>query len=226
MPHDFPLAVYDAVNTKVATFQPRHPYEWALWAGGWNGLGYRFRACVNASERFTRSITQHPSPPGMERFFQEDALFSFFVDGYSAIESFAFGLHALGAMLRPAAFPVSMPGQLRTINPRSTSTRLNSQYPGTLIAARLQTLVADPEYERWGGVRNILAHRAQPARQYSVELSASTGGPGNSSVGATEWQMVNLTLDEQTTSIRRQWLAANLTACIEATSDFVNANFP
>ena len=41
-----------------------------------------------------------------ERFIQEDALFGFFVNGLSVIESFFYGLYWIGSMVDTNSFPV------------------------------------------------------------------------------------------------------------------------
>lgn len=56
-------------------------------------------------------------------------------------------------------------------------------------------------------MRNVLAHRAHPARAFTV------GGP-------TNWQLDDIPIDEKTTSVRREWLAANVLSLLESASTF------
>jgi len=116
MPNDFPTLAHNNVTGKLGTHQ-RH----ALWpecAAGWNAVARRFFAAAKADDLFTGSITKNGAGPAVdERQIQEEALFVFFVAGLSAIESLAYTLYAVGAILQPGHFPMSLPGHFKAINP-------------------------------------------------------------------------------------------------------------
>jgi hypothetical protein len=159
---------------------------------------------------------------------QQEALFIFFVAGCATVESFSYALFALGAMLRPTDFPMSIPSQRRGITPGLTQTKFATHFGGTPVEAALSTLVADLTYKKWRRIRNVLAHRIAPARQRFVTihegLQSSNVGPANPD---PVWQIVGgIPLNDQTTSDRRAWLAKRLTEQVHATEIFVNANFP
>jgi len=119
MPDDFPTLAHNSVTGTLSTYQ-RH----ALWpecAAGWNGVARRFFAAAKADASFTGSITVNGTGPTLdERQTQEEALFVFFVAGLSAIESLAYTLYAVGAMLQPGHFPMSLPCHFKAINPKFT----------------------------------------------------------------------------------------------------------
>jgi hypothetical protein len=226
MPGDFPTTAHDAVNVKLGPYQPRNPNVWTEYGGGWNAIAFRFKTATVADDRFTASIKHFPKPPPDEYQIQEEALFTFFIAGSAAIEGFAYALFALGAMLRPAEFPMSKPGHRQAINPNLTMTKFTAHFAGTPVETALSTLLVDPTYKDWCLIRNVLAHRIAPPRHHVMELTTGGGGKTSRS-GATIWQVIgDLVLDDQTTSDKRTWLAAQLSECLEATESFVSINFP
>jgi hypothetical protein len=109
-PGDFPKEHYDAVARRIhanharVTGSPRGDEAMVHYGGAWNAVWYRFVSCARSDETFTNSFRTGSSPP--ERFIQEDALFGFFVNGLSVIESFFYGLYWIGSMVDTNSFPV------------------------------------------------------------------------------------------------------------------------
>jgi hypothetical protein len=128
MPDDFPTTAHDAVGVKLGPYQPGKPGVWTEYGGGWNAIAFRFKTAAIANDRFTASIRQFPQPPLDEYQVQEEALFVFFVAGFAAIESFAFALFALGAMLQPANFPMSTATNLQAIKPTLTKNKFAAHF--------------------------------------------------------------------------------------------------
>lgn len=227
MPDDFPTTPHDAVNLKLGPYQPGKPDVWMEYGGGWNAIAFRFKTAAVADDRFTASIRKFPRPPLDEYQVQEEALFVFFVAGFAVIESFAFALFALGAMLQPANFPMSTAADLRAINPILTKNKFAAHFPGTSVDLALSALLADPAYKNWRCIRNVLAHRTAPPRHHNLVLATGGGGGGTSQAGSTKWQVAGgLVLNDQTTSDNRIWLAEQLAKCIQASESFVSINFP
>lgn len=132
------------MHAKLGPYQPRFPVEWAEYAGGWNAIAIRFTTAAKADDVFTASISQSTSPPLPERQVQEEAWFAFCVAGYSAIESFAYALFALGSMLQPTNFPTSPQTQLRKITPALTQKKFAAHFAAAPVKLALSALVADP----------------------------------------------------------------------------------
>lgn len=221
MPEDFATVAHNVVVAQMSPFQPRNPDIFSELVGGWKAVAIRFKTATKADERFTVSIRSATASASFEeREIQEEALFAFFVNGYAAIESYVYAAFAMGAMLLPADFPMATPKDLKAINPRQTQRCFTKRFPGTRIEAKLTALLADPSFERWGLVRNVLAHRSTPARHHHLNV-------GDERPDKTEWEVMGgIILDTQTTASRRPWLASTLTECVEAAAVFATADFP
>lgn len=77
----------------------------------------------------------------------------------------------------------------------------------------LQVLIAGnwhnaQEYAELKEIRNVLAHRVS----YGRSLHASVGGAPQPQ---DEWQLKNITLNDQLTRSRRNWLATTLKGLVE-----------
>src|SRR5690348_3104959 len=93
MPDDFPSAQYVAVHERfhasrvpdrqIPTLGLGAVEERRRWFGGaWTAVAWRFRACADHDEAFTRSVARHGNVPAMEeRYLQERELFNFFMNG-------------------------------------------------------------------------------------------------------------------------------------------------
>lgn len=216
LPSDFPAAVHKAIADHVTPFlAPNEALD--NFNGGWMGVAYRFRACADADELFSKSISANPSAGGEERFQQEQALFTFIVAGYSAAECFSYALHWMGANRRPADFKVALPGHLQQVSPKNVLKQFQATYPTHGLTTCLGNLTG-ATFEKWGDARNILAHRAQPRHTHFGTI----GGSGDD---GTELKLAGLRIDDQTTRTRRAWLAQELDSLFRATHNFVTAEF-
>ena len=113
VPDDFPQKHYDAVHARV-TSSPRGEEAMFHYGGAWNAVLYRFVSCARSDETFANSVrTATLTPVRPERFIQEDALFGFFVNGLSVIESFFYGLYWIGSMVDTTSFPVLTEDELK-----------------------------------------------------------------------------------------------------------------
>ena len=120
VPDDFPKKHYDAVARRIhanharVTSSPRGDEAMFHYGGAWNAVRYRFVSCARSDETFANSFrTAGPATGHPERFIQEDALFGFFVNGLSVIESFFYGLRWIGSMVDTTSFPVPTEDELR-----------------------------------------------------------------------------------------------------------------
>jgi hypothetical protein len=230
MPSDFPTVPYNAINATIGLYRPKAPslVLWGEYAAGWNAVASRFKTAADADNAFNASITQSTTPPPPERQMQEEKLFVFFVAGYSVVDSLAYTLYALGAMLHPAEFPMTTPAHFKAIGPALAQKKFAAVFTGTPIDTAFSVLTSHPTYKQWNQIRNILAHRSTPPRNQAITVTATTdGGAGTSTAGPTAWQIVGgLVLDNKMTTEKRAWLAQHLTECVRAIETFVSSNFP
>jgi hypothetical protein len=212
-PKDFPVANHTRVNNRVGPRQPSQPDVYAEYAGGWNGVAYRFFECAQSDEAFRTWFKRGgPSPIPELRYRQETHLFLFFVAGLASIESFSYMAYTLAAFIDPANFPLATPANKRAINPAWTTSRFAIAFPGDQITVALDAVITSQEFTDWSLTRNVLAHRISPPRAFFV------GGPQH---GTASWMGLG-TLDAATTRDRRTWLAGKLAALIEAAAEFAD----
>jgi hypothetical protein len=216
VPADFPSANHERLNVRVAPRQPTQPEIYAEYAGGWNGVVYRFCESAQHDEAFRAWFRRAGASPVPEnRYRQETHLFVFFVAGLATLESFSYMAHALGAFIDATNFPMTTATQKRGVSPSATAQRfLSSAYSTEPLAVRLNTLIATSEFKAWSDVRNVLAHRISPARNFNV------GGPRH---GTADWMGLG-TLTAASTQNRRIWLAQQLSALVEVAADFADAH--
>jgi len=185
-------------------------------SGGWRAVAYRLLSCAEHSQAFTRSIeSAGDSPPFPERYVQERELFGFFVNGLAAIESLCYALYAIGSLLRPELF--ARPP--RAINLKSTLTALRGAFPENTIGAILEGVAEDARYREWKTLRDILAHRVAPTREFFVHIGREAQPPA-------QWRVshdARLLLDGDTTSSRLHWLTTTLNGLLKATAELVAA---
>ena len=217
LPGDFPKKHYDAVHARV-TSSPRGDEAMFHYGGAWNAVRHRFVSCARSDETFANSFRtagSMPCPP--ERFIQEDALFGFFVNGLSVIESFFYGLYWIGSMVDTTSFPVLTGNKLRTIMVEKTVDDYIGKFRTCPLTDAFGRLTSTDEYDKWKGIRNILAHRAHYGRSISV------GSPEGVS-----WRRIqeaqDIPLTDQFTTTWRQWLASTLAELMNGAEIFVVSN--
>jgi len=226
VPDDFPQKPYDAVHARVNS-SPRDAVAKFEYGGAWNAVVYRFVSCARSAETFANSFrTAGPAPAQPERFIQEDALFGFFVNGLSVIESFFYGLYWIGSMIDTTSFPVRTGNDLRDIVVHTTVKQYIARFgtcPLTNAFGRIGYMnfsgkfIDADAYEKWKGGRNYLAHRSAPGRALHLNIG---GGPQVED----SWLGLNISLNDQLTTTRRQWLASTLAELTNGAAIFVDSN--
>jgi hypothetical protein len=154
-----------------------HRFEYGHFYNAWMGVASRFRACGVHSENFTASFKEtHGRIQDAHAFQEDDALFGFFVNGLSTLESFYYSLYALGALVvtptqgpsvpPPTQFPLLThlvdPAHWRgprSITPETTRDVYTQVFPGLPLTELLGHIQEDEKYREWSDIRNILAHR-------------------------------------------------------------------
>lgn len=216
-PDDFPVQPYNAVHAKIHSAQ-RQPEQVFHQGGAWNGLAYRFLTAAKADNQFTDILGKEQNQ--LNRFHQEEALFSFFVNSLSAIESFFYGLYWIGTIAEPARFPVVVTDRdLREIKTDKTISKFRAGPHAGIFSATFAALqTQDPAtgnwintgpYEELKDVRNILAHRAS----YGRVQHAAVGGQVQLD---DQWRVRNIPINSQVTHSRRTWLVATLNGLLSS----------
>ena len=122
-----------------------HRFVYQHFYSAWVAVAFRLRACAIHSQEYTATFQRTGGTTQDEDLYlEDDALFGFFVKGLSALESFAYSLYALGALIcTPAETPsvphrrsslCSIPGSRNGCGPsrqRRPYARLNRPFPGS-----------------------------------------------------------------------------------------------
>jgi hypothetical protein len=154
---------------------------------------------------------------------QECELFGFFVTGLAVVESIAYGLFAIGAMLDAANFPMQTPAELRNVSPKFAAARYTIAFSSENITTMLNQVVTAQEFIDWSYARNILAHRASPGRllNCSVTIGVHTSSVNNKQDEAM-WKDIQIQIDKDTTAARRLWMAKTAIDLLAATDSFTD----
>jgi hypothetical protein len=218
VPDDFPFAQYESIHAVIVSKQAGHAL-YGHYAGAWNAMAYRFRASIDYSEYFVASLRAHGSEPKPEeRYIQERTLFDFFSSGFSVFESTFYGLYTIGAFLAPATFHLASERDQQQVTPNRTKDSYAHAFHGDPILVAFATLFADPEYQQWREIRNVLTHRTAPGRRIYVSIGTEDAPP-------TEWKLNNQPLDESIASVGRWQLSRLLGQLLTASSRFVESRF-
>jgi hypothetical protein len=118
----------------IGPLQPRFPDAYRHNAGAWNAVVIRFRSAAEADDAFQSSLNEPNSVE--QRFRQEVALFQFFTNSVSVLDSLAYALHALGNMIDAAAFPLT--GQsLRAADFRGVANSFDKRFSADALTVAL-----------------------------------------------------------------------------------------
>ena len=170
MPSDFPLEAYNGIHAHVGPLQPRFRDAYRHNAGAWNAVAIRFRSAAEADDAFQSSLNEPNSID--QRFRQEAALFQFFTNSVSVLDSCAYALHSLGNMVDAAAFPLTGES-LRTADFRGVPNLFEERFPADPLTVALVSTNADPLATELRDFRNFLTHRVASTRSYIM----ATAGP-------------------------------------------------
>ncbi len=211
VPDIFPVESYESVHRQMAKLIDVYKTQWYHYAGAWNAVGYRFIVCSKNNALYTMSYQNHGEwPPFTERYKQETALFSFFANGLSTIESFLYGLYAISSIIKPDEFSISAEKELKKINTKSVGKQFNRYFENFNLAQSIKIMLGDSNFKEWNDVRNILIHRAAYGRK---------GGQG----GKKALWIKGIHMDELTTSSRYKWFVSTIRKLIKDMDGFVSS---
>src|SRR5215211_5629249 len=135
-------------------------------------------------------------------------LYGFFVSGLSVIESFCYAMYAMAAMIKPGRFPITTSENKKNVHPRMVAEKFASVFSIEPVTQELGALINHQDYEDLKDVRNVLAHRASPARHHSVTHPVGQESEFGPSLWGT-WR-----LDAHLTADRRRWLNSTLSSLL------------
>jgi hypothetical protein len=217
---DFPKADCMEVEQRIAAYIARLGADattvpgFAGYAGGWNGLIMRFRAADEEGSVASKSLARHQGGLSTEdRYFQERALFGFFANAMSAIESCCFTIYNLGRMRQPTLFTVSD----RDVNVGVTADAVATAFPGTPLVAELSALRVDGNWLSLKNIRNTLVHRESPGITIFMSLAGAPPPP------PAEWTGRGVVLEPALVDNPRAWLGGAITRLVGVTLAFVRA---
>jgi len=220
VPSDFPSEAHERIHRLLVKYKDTNPIQWRSFGLGWNGLAYRYRAMAEYDEQYASSIEAFGnSPPPEERYKQGKALFGFFVSAVSTIECFFYSTYWFGAILKPGKFPAS--SKALKLYPVDIAKKFEVDFPGDSLSKQMIRCVHEPMYAEMKDVRDALSHRGMLPRQFyrGGERNGMATMPTNPKDLSNQWQY-NLSIDERTTAIRRQWLSGQLKGLTSAANNF------
>jgi hypothetical protein len=208
LPPAFPTDPAERTYRYLLERMPADSLTRILMGEGFKGVAYRFRAALEYETEFRLSFEAPGgvAPPTDEHYAQERALFGFFVSGLACIECFWFAIHAIGAFYESKVFRLD-PRSLKNLTLKHLADGLTRTWPDSEVATAVQALISDEVFRNWKDIRNILSHRAIPARLITVTPADET---------QSTWQLVRsqgLGQDEPlalATVARREWLEARV----------------
>lgn len=215
VPHgDFPFQPYEAIHAAVAGLWSGES-SYPQYSGAWNALAYRFHGSIEAGARFQKSLKNfgtHPAPH--QRYEQEEALFSFFSNGFATFEALFYGLFAIGSFMDRAAFALVTPKDEQRVSPVRAWEAFKLAFPGDPLLDAFAGLFDDPAYQRWREMRNVLTHRAAPGRRVYVGLGTDDAPP-------VEWKLNGLPLDSNLVPNHQRELAQLIGGVLSAAATFL-----
>lgn len=216
MPADFPATPFERVHARLRPRASTHAILYEHFIGAWNALSIRYLTLVEEGDAFTASIGRGNGGDGQDRYRQERHLFGFFGSGFSAFESYFYGMYAIGAVIQPAQFSLATPKDQQLVSPSSTDRLYKQAFAGDPILGAFQAAFTDAAYREWKEIRNILTHRTAPGRTIFVSIESDEEL-------TAQWKINNIPLDAQTASSRRGHASRLLLLLLEAAAVFAEA---
>lgn len=220
VPNDFPAALFDLVCRRIAEIPGRTDEQWRQFGPAWNAVAYRFLAVGEADDLLRASFaTDGSAPPPSARTRQELQIFSFVSAACSTLESLAYAIFALGAILTPNGFPMASPKQIKNISFSSTVEAVANAFPADPLADTIRAVYGDPQWAELSGWRNVAIHRVAAGRLIQLTTRPGPGPPDMWRL--SDHGLVDVELTAALTGDKRQWLADGLGQIMDATDAFL-----
>jgi hypothetical protein len=217
MPADFPTVAFERAYSHTKKRVRGRATQFEHFAAAWNAISFRFLALCDDGDQFSSSIEMQGAEANLQqRYLQERHLFGFFGNGFSTFESFFYGMFAIGSMLDPPNFLLTLPKDQQAVAPGTTNRAYLRAFAGDTILTVFQAVLDDTDYREWKEVRNILTHRTAPGRTIFVSITTDVDLPA-------VWKINNIALDSTTVPTRRAHASRLLAMLLSAAADFIES---
>jgi hypothetical protein len=192
---------------------------------GWNAVGLRYRGMTEYDVEYSKSVQKLASPSHDDLYRQDKAMVGFFTSGLSVLECLFFSIYCIGAMTSKGAITISESKDLR-VYPNDIVGEFQKVFIGESILTKMEAVLAEKEYEKLNGFRNVLSHRGYLPRKYfkGGDNDGKITMPSNPKDIPTQWQYDYL-VDENTTSVFRKWIVSKLAELITELETFCGRYF-
>lgn len=223
-PSEFNAGAHDSINEKVAKYSSTHVLAWRSFGSAWNAVPIRYRASWYWHTEFADSIGVSSAPEPEERFYQECALFQFFVSAISTIETTYFATYCLGALIDANVFKMTEEADLR-FYPGRVATLFGQRFPDEEVTRALQNCIEAEAYQRIVDYRNFLSHRGILSRHHWVggERHAQSAVASNPTSLSTDWEF-SLPLTPDLTNRYYSFLSSSVGGLLAALNRFVDGS--
>lgn len=214
VPNDFPFRSYENIHSYIVPQKDINRDIWLEFAGAWKSVAYKYITLAECDDIYSNSINQFGwGPEPKERFIQEKALFSFFINAHSLIESFCYALYILGSIKCPQNFLFDEK-EMKNITPKKTCKKYNNSYESESITKIMMEIISSDEFFELTTMRNTIIHRTFfPGRHFF------------SSEDNVYWDGTTIQIDNQLTASRRKWLAKSIFQAMDSMEAFVSKYF-
>jgi hypothetical protein len=211
-PEDFPHQLWGQTEERVSERFRKNPIQ-ALFVGAWNGVRYRYATMVEFSDLHTESFKTYGAGPAEPvRFAQERDLFCFASAAYSMFDCFYFALFSIGALLAPHEFRLQSDSDERSVTFWRTRDLFLKAFATDPILSDFDAFRDDAAQKDLAAMRHMYTHRASPPRHFQM---------GDHTTPPAQITRLNIAIDNETTSTRRNEARRLLLQCLNSAAAFV-----
>jgi len=212
LPDTFPVEPYEKIHAIVTAKKEKNENGWKEYAIAWNAIPYRYASLLKYNDRYAELVAGHGNSPSPEiRAEQEEAIFNFFMAGFSIIDTLGYAMYAIAGYANASRFPLT--DEMKpNVNLVMVMEKFRAYFKNEKITSSMKGILESQEYGEWKVVRNILMHRGQPGRKIHA------GGEEN---GVAEW-ITGIAVDENLLSGRLEWVSSAIGELMESLLDLAS----
>jgi hypothetical protein len=205
-PADFPRQHYISVLALVSDAcagQRARAAAYSQFAAAWSGVLYRFCAFDAHFTALSSSLGGADGATARQTAFEVECdLFGVFTNGVATLESIAYGVFAIGALMRPETFPLATPTDRRNATVGAVLRLYSERFHDDDLTRVLFWWYNSREYGWWKDMRNLLARQ-------TVTLEVRD-----------KWMLGGVRIDAEELARKRSWLAHAVTELLMAVEIF------